>query len=58
MPRGLKMSQPLIANMIPSVNTSNFFRRKNIYVIKFRVVDWDTLDGLAFQYARGRYFLG
>ena len=31
MPGGLKVSWLLIANMIPFVNTSNFFKWKNIY---------------------------
>jgi hypothetical protein len=44
MPRGLKVSHPLIANMIPFVNISNFLKWKNIYIMKFKVANWDTLD--------------
>ena len=42
--RGLKVSRSLIANMIPFVNISHFFKRKNIYIMTFRVTHWDTLD--------------
>ena len=44
MPRGLKVSRLLIANMIPFVNISNFFKWKIIYFMTFRVAHWDTLD--------------
>ena len=46
MPQGLKVSRPLIANMILFVNMSNFFKWKNNYIMTFRVVaHWDTWDG-------------
>jgi hypothetical protein len=58
MPRGLKMSRPLIANMIPFVNISNFFKWKNIYIMTLRVSHWDALDDrLAFWYAKGKSFI-
>ena len=43
MPRGLKVSRPLIADMIPYVNISNF-QVKNIFHMTFRVAHWDMLD--------------
>ena len=47
--RGLKESHPLIANMIPFVNMSNFVSEKKIYIMTFRVAHWDTLHtSLAF----------
>ena len=49
MPRGLQVSRPLIANMIPFVNISNFLKWITIYIVKFRVAHWDALDdSLAF----------
>jgi hypothetical protein len=49
MPRGLKMSIPQIANMILFINISDFFKVKNIYIMTFRVADWDIFDhSLAF----------
>ena len=49
---------PTNINMIPFVNISNFFECKNIYIMTFTIARWDALDdSLAFQYARGRYFL-
>ena len=57
MPRGLKESRPLIANIIPFINISNFFKRTNIYIMTFSVAHWDTLDdSLALYNARGGYF--
>ena len=47
--RGLKVSRPLIAYMIPFINISNFFKWKKIHIMIFRVAHWDTLDdSLAF----------
>ena len=40
MPRGLKVSRPLIANMISFINISNFFQWKNIYIMTFRAAQW------------------
>jgi hypothetical protein len=49
MPRGLKVSRPLNAYMIPFINISNFFEWKKIYIMTLRVAHWDTLDdSLAF----------
>ena len=49
MPRGLKVSYPLIVNMVPFVNIYNFFKWKNVYIMAFRAVRWDALDNsLAF----------
>ena len=60
MPRGLKVSCLLIANMISFVNISNFFKlKKHLLHWTFRVAHWNTLDesdSLEFNYARGRYF--
>ena len=51
MPRRLKVSCPLIANMISFVNMSNFFKvkkKKKIYNVTSRVAHWDFLaDSLA-----------
>ena len=44
MSRGLKVSRPLITNMIPFVNISNFYKWKNIYIMAFIIAHWDTLD--------------
>ena len=44
MPRGLKVSRLLIANMIPSININNI-----IYILTFIVAHLDMLDdSLAF----------
>ena len=48
MSRGLKVSLPTIANMIPFVNIGDF-KWKIIYIMTFGVGDWNPLDGsLAF----------
>jgi hypothetical protein len=50
MPRSLKVSCPLIANMIPFVNISKFFKWTNIYITTFGVAHWVTFDeSLAFS---------
>ena len=57
MPRGLKVSCPLIANTTSFVNISNFFKWRNIYIMTLGVAHWDTLDDrLAFWYAKGKSF--
>jgi hypothetical protein len=43
MSRGLKVSLPTIANMIPFVNISDFKWLSTI-ILTFAVGDWDTLD--------------
>ena len=42
MPRGLKVSYLLTANLISFVNMSNFLKWKLIYTMTFRVAHWDT----------------
>ena len=49
MPRCLKVSHPLIVNMISFVNTKKILQVKNIYIVTSRVAHWDMLDdSLAF----------
>ena len=53
MPRGLKVSCPLFANVILFVNISNLFKCKETYIMIFREAHWDTLDdSLVLWYAR------
>lgn len=53
MPRGLKVSSPLIANMIIFVNIHNSCRSNNVYIITFDVPYWVVLeDILPFWYAK------
>ena len=55
MSRGFKVLRPLIANVIPFVNISKFFKWKNMYIMTLRVAHWDTLDDrLALWYAKGK----
>jgi hypothetical protein len=49
MPRGLEVSRPLIADTIPSINMSNFFKSKIIYIVIFRVADWDTINAIVLR---------
>ena len=42
--RGLKVSHPLIANMIPFINIGDFLSENKIASWHFRVVHWDPLD--------------
>ena len=43
------VSHPLIAFIIPFADISNTFKWKNIYIMRFRVANWNTLgDSLAF----------
>ena len=54
---GLKVSRPLIANMILFVNINNCFNEEIVYVRTFSVAHWDTQDNsFAFPYARGRRY--
>jgi hypothetical protein len=50
MPRGLKVSRPLIVNMIPFVNISDFLKWKNTYIMIFRVAHHDTSNDLVFHF--------
>ena len=59
MPRGLKVSHLLLANMIPFVNISNFFKWKNVYFMTFRVAHWDTWDdSSSVLVCKGKIILG
>jgi hypothetical protein len=42
MRRGLKLSHPLISNILLFVIMSNFLKFKNIYIMEFYVANWDT----------------
>ena len=47
MPRGLKVSRPLIVNMFSFVDIlSNFFMWKKFYRLTFWVAHWGTLDDI------------
>ena len=47
-----------MANMIPFVNISNFFRWKNGHIMTFRVAHWDAWDdSLAFLVCKGKICL-
>ena len=42
MPKGLKVSHPLIASMILLANISDFLKQRIIYIMTFSVAHWDT----------------
>ena len=44
MPRGLKVSHPLITNMILLANISNFLKQRIIYMMTSSVAHWDAWD--------------
>jgi hypothetical protein len=41
MPRGLKVSCPILANMIPFINIGNSLKEEKKFMT-FRVAHWDT----------------
>ena len=44
MPRNLKLSRPLIIEMLSFDDIGNFFKWENIYIKTFRIAHWNTLD--------------